>query len=54
MVGDSRFDIIGAKEAGCDSIGVTYGYGTKEELVENGSDYTVDAACQMRGILGLE
>jgi phosphoglycolate phosphatase len=32
MVGDRKHDIIGAKEAGIDSIGVLYGYGSVEEL----------------------
>ena len=27
MIGDRKFDIIGAKSNGIDSIGVTYGYG---------------------------
>ena len=53
MAGDSRFDIIGAKEAGCASIGVLYGYGTRQELEENGADYLVDSAYAMRSILGL-
>ena len=53
MVGDSRFDIIGAKEAGCDSIGAVYGYGTREELEENGADYLVDSAAEMRPVLGI-
>jgi phosphoglycolate phosphatase len=34
MVGDRKYDIIGAKNNGVDSIGVLYGYGTKEELEE--------------------
>ena len=54
MVGDSRFDIIGAKEAGCASIGVTYGYGTREELEENGADYLADSGTDIRRILGLD
>ena len=53
MAGDSRYDIIGAKEAGCASIGVTYGYGTREELIENGADYLVDAPLEMKKILNL-
>ena len=32
MVGDRKFDIIGAKTHGLDSIAVAYGYGEKEEL----------------------
>lgn len=51
MVGDTRFDIIGAREAGCDSIGVTYGYGTKEELEENGADYLAESASRIGEIV---
>lgn len=32
MVGDRKFDIIGAKNNGLDVIGVTYGYGEQEEI----------------------
>ena len=38
MIGDRRHDIIGAKNNGLASIGVTYGYGTKEELQDSGAD----------------
>ena len=51
MVGDTRFDIIGACEAGCDSIGVTYGYGTEEELRENGASWLADSPAEIGGIL---
>lgn len=37
LVGDTRFDVLGAKEAGMDCIGVTYGFGSYEELKENGA-----------------
>lgn len=42
MVGDRRFDIEGAKEAGIASIGVLYGYGSKEELLAAGADRIVN------------
>ncbi|MFS1516645.1 HAD family hydrolase [Bacillus sp. SCS-151] len=32
MIGDRKHDIIGANNTGIDSIGVTYGYGSFEEL----------------------
>ena len=32
MIGDRKHDIIGANNTGIDSIGVTYGYGSSEEL----------------------
>lgn len=39
MIGDRKFDIIGAKEVGIDSIGVLYGYGDAEELTQAGATY---------------
>jgi phosphoglycolate phosphatase len=32
MVGDRKYDIIGARKNGIDCMGVLYGYGTLEEL----------------------
>ena len=43
MVGDTKYDIIGAKAFGIRSIGVTYGYGSRQELEEAGADYIVDS-----------
>lgn len=37
MVGDRCYDIDGAREAGIDSLGVEYGFGTREELTEHGA-----------------
>ena len=42
MIGDRMYDIIGAKEIGIKSIGVTYGFGTYEELKKAGADKIVD------------
>ncbi|GJD19796.1 similar to indigoidine systhesis protein IdgB [Rivularia sp. IAM M-261] len=39
MVGDRHHDIIGAKANGVYSIGVTYGYGTEQELEASGADF---------------
>ena len=39
MVGDREHDIFGAKEVGISSLGVLYGYGSKEELEEAGAAY---------------
>jgi len=35
MVGDRKYDILGARKNGIDSIAVAYGYGTMEELEES-------------------
>jgi phosphoglycolate phosphatase len=39
MVGDRSHDIVGAKKNGMDGIGVLYGYGSREELVEAGAKH---------------
>ena len=44
MVGDRHFDINGANAAGVKSAGVTYGYGTREELQNAGATFVVDSA----------
>jgi phosphoglycolate phosphatase len=38
MVGDRKYDIIGAKTVGIHSIGVLYGFGSLEELTQAGAD----------------
>ena len=38
MVGDRMYDILGARKQGCLSLGVTYGYGSEEELRSAGAD----------------
>ncbi len=42
MIGDRKYDILGAKENGLDSIGVLFGFGDREELTEAGADYIVE------------
>ena len=42
MVGDREHDIIGAKTVGIDSIGVLFGYGSREELVRAGASYIAE------------
>lgn len=37
MIGDRKYDIVGAKQNGLASIGVLYGYGSREELEEAGA-----------------
>ena len=39
MVGDRFYDIIGARQAGVHPIGVTYGFGCREELEEAGAEF---------------
>lgn len=42
LVGDTKYDAVGAKIAGIRCLGVTYGFGTREELAAAGADATVD------------
>lgn len=41
MIGDRKYDIAGAHEAGIDAAGVLFGYGDKDELTEAGADYLI-------------
>lgn len=51
MVGDRSFDILGAKRNGLKSVGVLYGYGTKEELEAAGADFIVSSVEELKEIL---
>lgn len=42
VIGDTHFDILMGRNAGCTTIGVTYGNGTRESLEEAGADIIVD------------
>jgi phosphoglycolate phosphatase len=44
MVGDRHFDVEGAGHFNMDSIGVLFGYGSRQELEEAGATYIVDTA----------
>ena len=43
VVGDRHFDIEAALANGCMPIGVTYGYGTREELIDGGTEVLLDS-----------
>lgn len=51
MVGDREHDVIGAKEAGIESVGVLYGYGSREELEEAGANEIVSTVEALRNLL---
>ena len=53
MIGDREHDIIGARETGIAGIGVTWGYGTRQELEAAGAEIIVDSPDELcRVILG--
>lgn len=51
MVGDRKHDILGAKEAGIASVGVLYGYGNREELLEAGADFIAESVFDLQNLL---
>ncbi|MBC6974890.1 HAD family hydrolase [Bacillus sp. Xin] len=51
MIGDRKHDIIGANNTGIDSIAVTYGYGSLEELNQSNPTYIVDSVKGIENIL---
>ena len=51
MIGDRYFDIDGAKGAGIDSIGVTFGFGSKEELQNAGATFIAENVDDIRKII---
>ncbi|AEF26297.1 HAD hydrolase-like protein [Streptococcus parauberis] len=42
IIGDTKFDMIGGKGAGIDTLGVTWGFGSKEDLLLNGANLIAD------------
>ena len=51
MIGDRSYDIEGARKAGVESVGVTYGYGSMEELKEAKADYIVRSVEELQKFL---
>ncbi len=51
MIGDKSHDIIGAKQNDIDSIGVLYGFGSREELCGASSNYIVEDFEEIEKIL---
>ncbi|WEG15264.1 HAD family hydrolase [Alkalihalophilus pseudofirmus] len=51
MIGDREHDLIGANQIGIDSIAVTYGYGSFEELKACHPTYLVESVEEVKEIL---
>lgn len=41
MVGDTKYDILGAKEIGFPTVAVTYGFGSRDDILEAGAKWLV-------------
>lgn len=52
VVGDTHFDILMGRNAGCATIGVTYGNGSRESLLQAGADGIADNFSQVAGLIG--
>ena len=51
VVGDTHFDILMGRNAHCMTIGVTYGNGLRESLMEAGADAIVDDFAEIAEIV---
>lgn len=51
MVGDRKYDVLGAKEVGLDTIGVAFGFGGREELINAGAKLVVDTVSELLDVL---
>ena len=51
MVGDRKYDVIGAKETGIHSIAVLYGYGSQEEITVAKPNHIVRTVQELRALL---
>ncbi len=51
MVGDRKYDILGGKTFGLVTVGVSYGFGGREELLLSGADKIADTVEELRGII---
>lgn len=51
-LGDSNVDMQTATKAGFTAVGVTWGFRSKQELVEGGAGYTIDKPMELPSLLG--
>ncbi|MEG1448591.1 MAG: HAD hydrolase-like protein [Oscillospiraceae bacterium] len=51
MVGDRKYDVLGAKEVGMETIGVAFGFGGHEELEAAGAKFVVDTVSELASVL---
>jgi phosphoglycolate phosphatase len=51
MIGDRKHDILAARQHGIRTIGVLYGYGSREELTEAGADVLVETNAEIAQVI---
>lgn len=50
MIGDRRYDVIGAHKEGLPCVGVLFGHGSREELEQAGAAHVVASVAELRGL----
>jgi phosphoglycolate phosphatase len=53
MIGDREHDILGAKAQGVAAIGVTWGYGSRAELLDAGAEHVVGSLSELVELLNV-
>ncbi len=51
MIGDSEYDVLGAREQGLDCVAVTYGYGDPEQIKDAGPVMIVETVEELSELL---
>ncbi|MFL5763087.1 MAG: HAD hydrolase-like protein [Bacteroidia bacterium] len=51
MIGDTAFDVLAGKQNGISTIGLTYGFGTAEDISNAGPAYTANSVGELRELL---
>ena len=51
LVGDRNYDVLGGHAAGVQTVGVLYGYGSREELTSAGADLLAETPEELKTIL---
>ena len=51
MIGDRKFDVLGAAEHGIPALGVLYGFGSKEELSQAGARWLAEDVNELEALI---
>lgn len=51
MIGDRKYDVLGAHKFGIKTVGVTFGFGAKEELLLSGADFIADTPKEIKNFI---
>ncbi|MGT2756749.1 HAD-IA family hydrolase [Streptococcus ovuberis] len=51
MIGDTHYDMVGGKSLNLNTIGVTWGFGSEQSLLENGADFLIHQPLELLDLL---